>query len=81
MTRLQTRSPGTQQEEQILHANVAAVVEVGGTIFLWRARPPRPQQEEQILHANVAAVVEVRRARLRAVAVLAFDAITLIGSE
>ena len=60
---LRTRPPGTQQDEQILHANIAAVVEVGETVSLRRARPPGTQQEEQILHANVAAVVEVGRAR------------------
>ena len=59
VTRLRAGAPGAQQEEQILHANVAAVVEVGGTAF---ARPPGPQQDEQILNANVAAGVEVPRA-------------------
>ena len=56
---LRTRPPVAQQEEQILHANVAAVVEVRETISLLRTRPPGAQQEEQVLHTNVAAVVEV----------------------
>ena len=59
---LRTRPPDAQQEEQILHTNVAAAVEVGGAISLRRARPPDAQQDEQILHANVAAGVEIPRA-------------------
>ena len=46
VTRLRTRSPGAEQEEQIFHANVAAGVEVGGAISLLRAQPPSTQQEE-----------------------------------
>ncbi len=65
MPSLGTRTPGAKQEEQIFHANVAAEVEVCGTISLRRARPPSTEQEEQILHAHVAAVVEVGQARWR----------------
>ena len=57
-----TRPPIAEQDEQVLHANVVAVVEVGGAIALRRARPPGAQQDEQVLHADVAAVVEVPRA-------------------
>ncbi len=59
------RAPGAQQEEQVLHANVAGVVEICETISLLGARPPGAQQEEQILHANVTAVIKVSEAHDR----------------
>ena len=79
-SQLWTRPPGAQQEEQILNANVAAAVEVGGTITLLRTRPPGAQQEEKILHANVAAYVEIGGAGKGARIRRAVGAVTLIGS-
>ncbi len=58
-----TGTPDAQQDEQILNANVAAAVEVGGAISLRRARPPDAQQDEQILNTNVVAAVEIPWAR------------------
>ena len=56
--------PVSQQDQEILHANVAAVVEVRGTISLLRAPPPDAQQDEQILNANDAVSVQVAQQRL-----------------
>ena len=43
---LRTRSPGAQQDEQILHADVVVTVEIGGAVSLGRTRPPIAEQDE-----------------------------------
>ena len=64
--RARAGAPCTQQEEQVLHVDGAADVEVSRAIGAVAARPPRAQQEEEVFHVDGTAAIEVRRADIRA---------------
>ncbi len=55
---LRARPPDAQQDEQILHANVVAVVEVAETISLRLARPPVGEEGEEVGCADVVVTIE-----------------------
>ena len=52
-------SPVAEEDEQILDADGAVAIEVGGTVIAVGARAPIPKQDEQILHANDTVAVKV----------------------